>query len=459
MARPKRFSKLQGGIKRVASYTTRKVLRRDKRHAAEYVTTHATGISRKRRVVITGIGAITVLGLNTMDTWNGLIKGRSGIGPITQFDASPLPVRIAGEVKGFEATRFIEPKEARRMARCSHFAIAAGQEAIDRSGLRIGKNINADRVGVVMGTALGGYEMSDNGMQEYRRLGLRRANPFALPAALPNAPGHHVSTFFGAKGPLSTVVAACASGTQAIGEAAELIRNGKMDAAFAGGVEATVIEPAIAAFYIMRVLSSKYNDTPELAQRPFDLSRDGFCYSEGCVVMILEDYERAKARGADMIAEVMGMGVSSDAHHIAIPDPTGGGAIRAMQWALEDAGLSATDIQYINAHGSGTPTNDTLETAAIKQVFGERAYDIPVSSTKSMTGHAMGAAGAIEALSTVLTLRYGIIPPTINLHTPDPTCDLDYVPNVARNEEVTYAISNSFGLGGQNATLAFGKIA
>jgi beta-ketoacyl-acyl-carrier-protein synthase II len=459
MARPKRFSKLSGGIKRVASYTTNKVLRRDKRRAAQYVTTNASGEAKKRRVVITGIGAITVLGLNTMDTWNGLITGRSGIGPITQFDASQLPVRIAGEVKGFEATRYIEPKEARRMARCSHFAIAAGQEAMDRSGLRIGKDVSPDRTGVVMGTALGGYEMADNGLQEYRRLGLRKANPFALPASLPNAPGHHISTFFGAKGPLSTVVAACASGTQAIGEAAELIRNGKIDAAFAGGVEATVIEPAIVAFYIMRVLSSKYNDTPQLAQRPFDATRDGFCYSEGCVVMMLEEYERAKARGADMIAEVLGVGVSSDAHHIAIPDPTGSGAIRAMQWAIEDAGIGASDVKYINAHGSATSTNDTLETAAIKHVFGERAYDIPVSSTKSMTGHAMGAAGAIEALSTALTVRYGIIPPTINLNTPDPTCDLDYVPNVARNKEVNFAISNSFGLGGQNATLAFGKIA
>jgi beta-ketoacyl-acyl-carrier-protein synthase II len=457
MARPKRFSKLQGGIKRVASYTTNKVLRRDKRRAA-YVTTNASNTSAKRRVVITGIGAITVLGLNTMDTWNGLITGRSGIGPITQFDAAQLPVRIAGEVKGFDPARYIEPKESRRMARCSHFAIAAGQEALERSGLRIGKDVTPDRTGVVMGTALGGYEMSDIGMQEYRRLGWRRASPFALPASLPNAPGHHISTFFGAKGPLSTVVAACASGTQAIGEAAELIRNGKMDAAFAGGVEATVIEAAIVAFNAMRVLSSKYNDTPEQAQRPFDSTRDGFCYSEGCVVMILEEYERARARGAEIIAEVLGMGVSSDAHHIAIPDPTGSGAIRAMQWAISDAGLSASDVQYINAHGSATQTNDALETAAIKHVFGERAYDIPVSSTKSMTGHAMGAAGAIEALSTVLSVRYGIIPPTINLHTPDPACDLDYVPNVARNKEVVNAISNSFGLGGQNATLAFGKI-
>ncbi len=454
MASVKRFAGLKGGLKRLVSFASHKMRRRRARGMPHVYV--ASGNNR-RRVVITGIGAITVLGLNTMDTWNNLILGRSGIGPITAFDARHLPVRIAGEVKGFDPTRYVEPKEARRMARCSQFAIAAAQEALERSGLRIGKDVAPDRTGVVMGTALGGYEMSDNGTQEYRRLGWRRANPFALPAALPNAPGHHISTRFGAKGLLSTVVAACASGTQAIGEAAEMIRHGKMDAAFAGGVEATVIEPAIVAFTAMRVLST-HNEEPEKAQRPFDATRDGFVYSEGCVVMILEDYELAKARGAEIYAEVLGLGVSSDAHHIAIPDPTGSGAIRAMQWALQDAGLTPDQIDYINAHGSATPTNDVLETMAIKQVFGERAYAIPVTSTKSMVGHAMGAAGAIEALSTALTIRYGIIPPTINLHTPDPECDLDYVPNVARQREVVYAISNSFGLGGQNATLALGKV-
>lgn len=454
MARPKRFAGLKGRLQRIASFAARK-MRRKSAYEMPYV--YIPNGQARRRVVITGIGALTPLGLNTMDTWNGLIMGRSGIGPITQFDASALPVRIAGEVKGFDPHRYLEPKEARRMARCSQFAIAAAQEALDRSGLRIGKDVHPERIGVVMGTALGGFEMSDQGAQEFRRFGWRRTNPFALPAALPNAPGHHISAYFGAKGPLSTVVAACASGTQALGEAAEMIRSGKMDAAFAGGVEATVIEPAIAAFAAMRVLSTR-NDEPEKAQRPFDATRDGFVYSEGCVVMILEDYERAKARGADIIAEILGMGVSSDAHHIVIPDPTSSGAIRAMQWALEDARLSINDIDYINAHGSATQTNDVLETYAIKQVFGERAYDIPVTSTKSMVGHAMGAAGAIEALSTALTIRYGIIPPTINLQTPDPQCDLDYVPNVARQKEVVYAISNSFGLGGQNATLVLGKV-
>ena len=309
-----------------------------------------------------------------------------------------------------------------------------------------------------MGTALGGFEMSDGAMVEFRKHAFRRGNPFALPAALPNAPGHHISTYCGAKGPLSTVVAACASGTQALGDGAEMIRRGKADVVFAGGVEAAVIEGAIASFTLMRVLSTCCNDAPERAQKPFDAMRDGFAYSEGCVVMMLEDYERAKARGAHIYAEILGMGVSSDAHHIAIPDPTGSGAIRSMRWALEDAGIDASRINYINAHGSATPTNDALETAAIKEVFGKRAYDIPVTSTKSMVGHAMGASGAIEALSTILTIERGIVPPTINLHTPDPACDLDYVPNVARKQDVEIALSNSFGLGGQNASIVLGRV-
>ncbi|WP_240550308.1 beta-ketoacyl-ACP synthase II [Candidatus Roseilinea sp. NK_OTU-006] len=459
MARPKRFSGLRRGLSRFTS-ASKRMLRRG-RDAAEQprptLHIHVSSGNKRRRVVITGIGAITVLGLNLMDTWNNLVEGRSGIGPITQFDPSNLPVRIAGEVKGFDPLKYIDAKEVRRMARCSHFAVAAAQEAFEQSGLRIGKDAKADRVGVVMGTALGGYEMSEAGSREYYQYGYKRTNPFALPAALPNAPGHHISTRFGLKGPLSTVVAACASGTQAIGDGAEMIRLGKADAVLAGGVEAVVIPTAIAAFSKMRVLSTM-NDHPELAQRPFDITRDGFAYSEGCVVMMLEDYERARARGATIYAEVLGLGVSSDAYHIAIPDPSASGAIRAMMWALQDAGLAPHHVDYINAHGSATQANDALETAAIKQVFGERAYDIPVTSTKSMVGHAMGAAGAIEALSTVMTIKTGIIPPTINLHHPDPACDLDYVPHKARLKEVNFAISNSFGLGGQNATIAFGKV-
>lgn len=459
MARFKRFSGLTSSVRRVRAFAGEKWQNRKARREAKRMYAEIRARSPvRRRAVITGIGAITPLGLNTDMTWAGLVAGKSGIATITQFDASHLPVRIAGEVKGFDPLNFIEPKEARRMARVSHFAVAAAKEALGQSGLSIGRDVVADRVGVVMGTAMGGFEMSDSGLQEYRKFGLRRTNPFALPASLANAPGHHISTVLGAKGPLNTVVAACASGTQAIGDAAELIRRGAVDMVFAGGVEATVIEPAIVAFSLMKVLSSHYNDTPERAAKPFDVRRDGFVYSEGCVVMVVEEYERAVARGATIYAEVMGMGVSSDAYHIAIPDPEAGGAIRAMQWALEDARVAPEEVDYINAHGSGTATNDALETRAIKRVFGERAYDIPISSTKSMVGHAMGAAGAIEALASVLTIHHGVITPTINLEQPDPDCDLDYVPNAARSEEVDVAMSNSFGLGGQNASIVFSRV-
>ncbi len=413
---------------------------------------------QRKRVVITGIGAITVLGLNTHETWAGLSAGRSGITRITQFNADEFAVQIAGEVKGFDPSLHVEPKEARRMSRCSQFAVAAAKEAAADSGLAIGADVPNERVGVVMGTAMGGFEMSDAGMVEFRKHNFKRGNMFALSAALPNAPAFHISTQHAAKGPLSTIVAACASGTQSIGDAADMIRYGKADAMFAGGVEAAIHEGAIASFTLMRVLSNSGNDNPALAQRPFDISRDGFVLSEGCVVMMLEDLELARARGAKIYAEVLGMGVSSDAHHIAIPDPSGGGAIRSMQWALQDAGVDAAAIDYINAHGSATPTNDALETSAIKRVFGERAYDIPVTSTKSMCGHAMGASGSLEALSTIMTMQHSLIAPTINLNTPDPGCDLDYVPNTARAKTVDYALSNSFGLGGQNASIVFGKL-
>jgi beta-ketoacyl-acyl-carrier-protein synthase II len=364
-------------------------------------------------------------------------------------------VRIAGEIKGFDASKYIDGKELRRTARVSQVSVAAAQEAYLTSALEIGKDVQHDRVGVVMGTAMGGFEMSESALAELRT-GYRKMNPFALPAALPNAPGHHISKAFGAKGILSTVVAACASGTQSIGDAAEMIRRGKADAMFAGGVEAVVNESALAGFSLMRVLST-YNDEPTKAQRPFDVTRNGFVYSEGCVVMLLESLEIARARGAHIYAEVLGMGVSSDAHHIAIPDPTGSGAVRAMQWAIEDAGIRAEEVDYVNAHGSATETNDPLETKAIKQVFGERAYDIPVSSTKSMTGHAMGASGSIEALATVMSLKTGILTPTINLNNPDPECDLDYVPNTARRDDIQIAVSNSFGLGGQNASIVLAR--
>ncbi len=411
-----------------------------------------------RRAVITGMGAITNLGLNVRDTWAGLIAGRSGISRVTDYDVSTLPVKIAGQVRGFDHTGLIEPKEARRMARASHFAIAAAREALEDAGLRIGIDVRSERTAVVMGTAIGGFEMSYGAMKAYETQGYKTVNPFGLPASLPNAPGHHISTHFGARGPLSTVVAACASGTQTVGDAMELIRRGRAEVVFAGGVDSTFIDGALCAFSLMRVLATKSNDAPERASRPFDIARDGFAYSEGCAVLMVEDYEHAKARGARIYAEVLGMGVSSDAHHIAIPDPTGSGAIRAMEWALEDAQLEPKRIQYVNAHGSGTRTNDPLETKAIKHVLGAHAHSVPVNSIKSMMGHAMGASGAIEAISTILTLQHGIIPPTINLENQDPDCDLDYVPNIARKVDIEIALSNSFGLGGQNATIALGRV-
>jgi beta-ketoacyl-acyl-carrier-protein synthase II len=407
------------------------------------------------------MGMITCLGLSLQSTWDGLINGRSGIKTVEGFDVSALPVHIAGQVRGFDPTmiaHLIEPKEARRMARGSQFSMAAAYEALSDAKLEIGKDVKAERTGVVMGTAIGGFDLSYDALHSYDHLGYKRVNPFGLPQSLPNMPSHHVSKFFNAKGPLSTVVAACASGTQAIGDAMEMIRRGRTDVVFAGGYESVRIDGALVGFSLMRVLASKYNHTPEKACRPFDINRDGFAFAEGAAVVIVEDYEHAKARGATIYAEVLGLGVSSDAHHIAIPDPTGSGAVRAMEWALEDAQISPNDIDYINTHGSGTQTNDPLETRAIKQLFCERAYDIPINSIKSMTGHAMGAAGAIEAISTVMTIKHGIIPPTINLDNPDPECDLDYVPNVARRQEVNIGISNSFGLGGQNASIILGKI-
>jgi len=446
-----------GGVRRFRSFASEKMRDRRERRQAEREMRYRTPINGARRVVITGIGAITCLGLNTADTWAGMVAGRSGIGKITQFDASSLPVRIAGEIKGFDVSKYIEPKESRRMARVSQIAVAAAQEALQDSGLEMGIDVPNDRVGVMMGTSMGGFEMSDAGMVDLRAGGYRKLNPFALPAALPNAPGHHISKRFGAKGPLDTVVAACASGTQAIGNAAEMIRRGKVDAMFAGGVEAVINDGAIAAFSLMRVLCTTHNDDPTHGQRPFDATRNGFVYAEGGVVMILESLELARARGATIYGEVLGLGVSSDAYHIAIPDPSGSGAIRAMQWAMDDAGVRPDQIDFFFEDGSATETNDPLETKAIKRVFGERAYDIPVSSTKSMTGHAMGASGAIEALATVMSLRNGILTPTINLHHPDPDCDLDYVPNVARPKNIGIALSNSFGLGGQNACLALAK--
>ncbi|MEA3339262.1 MAG: beta-ketoacyl-ACP synthase II [Chloroflexota bacterium] len=412
-------------------------------------------MSKRRRVVVTGMGAMTPLALTLEETWEGLLAGRSGIGPITQFDASELPVRIAGELKGFDPRQYINFKEAQRMARCSQVAVATAQGALADAGLTL-PLADEERVGVLMGSGVGGLERAVAGIDTFRAKGVSRINPFILTSTLVNMPSHHVSYWAGAKGPISTVVAACATGTQAIGEASEFIRRGAADVMICGGVEALIHFSPIIGFAAMRALSTR-NDEPERASRPFDADRDGFVFSEGCAIFLLESLEHAQARGARIRAEVLGHASSSDAFHVAQPDPEGKGASRAMEWALDDAGVTPADVGYINAHGSSTPISDPIETLAIKRTFGERAYKIPINSTKSMIGHAMGGAGAIEAAVCALTVERGMIHPTINLENPDPACDLDYVPEGARQTDVRVVLKNSFGLGGQNACLVVGR--
>jgi len=408
------------------------------------------------RVVITGMGAVTPLGLNVPEFWEGLINGRSGIVRITQFDASDFDCQIAGEVKGFDPAKYIDPKEARRMSRNAQFAIAAAKEAAQDAGVTAPLP-DEERVGVMVGTAMGGFEKSDEAVAEFRKKGSVRANPFAVTASIPNMAAHHVSRTFLTRGPLLCLVTACATGTQVIGEGTELIRRGTVDMVFAGGTEAIIGDFSIAGFSGMKALPVHFNHTPDKASRPFDKDREGFVFSEGCGMMVLERLEHALARGAHVYAEVLGHAASSDAFHVAQPDPSGAGAIRSMKWALQDARIDPTEIDYVNAHGSSTPINDPLETAAIKTVFGDHAYQLKVSSTKSMIGHPMGASGTLEAIACVKSIESGTIHPTINLENPDPECDLDYVPHTARQAPVRTALSNSFGLGGQNACVVLRK--
>ncbi len=408
------------------------------------------------RIVITGVGAITPIGHTAHESWQSAVCGQSGIGQVTQFDVKELPCRIAGEVKNFDPRDYMDFKQARRMSRASQLAVAAAVMAIANAGLP--ETVpNPERTGVVAGTAIGGFERAEENLQAYREKGLSRVNPFAVTSSLPNMPSHHISHITNAQGPFTTVVSACATGTQAIGEGAELIRRGVADLVFAGGVEGLIHEGAFAGFAAMRALSTNYNDCPERASRPFDKDRDGFILSEGAGVVVLEPLELALARGAHIHAEFLGHASSSDAFHVASPDPTGAGAIRAMRWSLEDAGISKDRVDYINAHGTSTPMNDSTETFAIKKLFGETAYNIPVSSTKSVMGHALGGAGAIEAIFCSYALQEGLIPATWNYETPDPECDLDYVPNESRAADLRVVLSNSFGLGGQNACLVLGK--
>lgn len=408
------------------------------------------------RVVITGMGVISPVGETLDESWTNVVLGHSGIGPITQFDASSLPCRIAGEVKDFVAKKYMDFKDARRMSRASQLAVAAARMALAHAGLTDPVS-DPEETGVVVGTGMGGFEKADESIITLRQHGVNRVNPFAIPSSLANMPSHHVSLMAGTLGPISTVVAACATGTQAIGEACEFIRRGSAYRMIAGGVEGLIHLGAVGGFIAMRGLTLNFNDRPEEASRPFDKDRDGFILSEGAGIVVLERLDKAIERGATIYAEIGGHASSSDAYHVAAPDPEGAGAVRAMRWAVKDAGLPLEMIDYVNAHGTSTPINDATETHAIKTLFGERAYEMMVSSTKSVMGHAMGAAGAIESIFCAMSLHTGIIPPTINYETRDPACDLDYVPNEARHVAIKTAMCNSFGLGGQNACLVMQK--
>lgn len=411
----------------------------------------------RRRVVVTGLGVVTVLGSRVEDFWEGLLAGRSGISRITAFDASALPTQIVGEIPDFDSGEFIPPKEARRMSRASQMGLVATAKASADARL-LSPLPDPERVGVYFGTAIGGVDRAFDARDLFREKGFARLNPFAVPSAIPNMLAFHSAQHIGALGPTNTMCTACAAGTQSVGEAALAIRNGRADVMVAGGCEAMIREFAIAGFSAMRAMPVNYNDDPTRASRPFDAKREGFVFAEGAACLVLESLEHARARNADIYAEVAGFASSNDGYHVAAPDPTAAGPVRTMTWALKDAGVEVDQVDYINAHGTSTPANDAVETKAIRMLFGERAYEIPVSSTKSMIGHAMGASGAIEAAACALTIKHGIIHPTINYENPDPECDLDYVTNGPINTSPRVALSNSFGLGGQNACLVFKKL-
>lgn len=408
------------------------------------------------RAVITGMGAVTPLGSSIDLYWNGLINGGSGVRKITQFDASEFPCQIAGEVPDFNPDEYLDRKEARRLPRSAQIAVASAIQAVKDAGLPETMP-NKERAGVVYGTALGGIDQIDEGTTMLRTQGFSRVNPFTIPFSIPNLSSFLIARQFQCLGPNSTIVTACATGTQTIGEAAEIIRHGKADIVITGGTEALIKDYSVAGFCAMRALPINYNDKPQEASRPFDANREGFILSEGAGALVVESLDHALARGAHIYAEIIGHASTSDAFHIAQPDPAADGAIRTMRWALADAGVAPNKIDYINAHGTSTPLNDSTETKAIKTVFGQHAYKLAVSSTKSMIGHAMGASGTLEAIACVLTIIHDVIHPTINYSTPDPECDLDYVPNKARQQVVRYTLSNSFGLGGQNACLILKK--
>jgi 3-oxoacyl-[acyl-carrier-protein] synthase II len=410
-------------------------------------------IELRRRVVVTGMGVISPVGNDVQTFWNALIEGKSGIRVIDRFDVSEYPTKIAGMVEGFNPEDFIDKKEAKRMDRFAQFAVACALMAKNDAGLEITPE-NAERIGVYIGSGIGGLHTLMEQHQILLEKGPRRVSPFLIPMMISDMASGQVSIILGAKGPNSSPISACATGTNAIGDAYKIIERGHADVMFTGGSEATIHPIALAGFSAARALSQR-NDEPEKASRPFDRDRDGFVMGEGAGVLVLEALEHALARGAKIYAEIIGYGMSGDAYHITQPAPEGEGAARAMREALRDAGIEPSEVDYINAHGTSTDFNDKFETSAIKKAFGDAAYKVAISSTKSMTGHLLGAAGAIEAVASILTIKNDIIPPTINYENPDPDCDLDYVPNVARRTKVEVAMSNSLGFGGHNASIIF----
>lgn len=409
----------------------------------------------KRRVVITGMGCISPVGNNVNETWEALLAGKSGAGMITSFDASKHKTRFAAEVKGFDGVALFGTREARKMDRFTQFATAAALEALEQAGLKIDE-ANRDRIGILIGTGIGGIGTIMEQAELMRERGVDRVSPFLIPMMISDSAAGMLAIRVGARGPNMAIATACASGNNAIGDAMETIRRGAADVMITGGSEASILALTMAGMNVMGALSTR-NEDPQTASRPFDKSRDGFVMGEGAGILIIEDLEFAKARGATILCELTGYGTTDDAHHISAPAENGAGAAISMKLALENAGLGLNDVQYINAHGTSTQLNDKSETAAIKTVFGEQAYQIPVSSTKSMTGHLLGATGAVEAIACIQAIRNGIIPATVHYQTPDPECDLDYVPNTPRKASLRHVMSNSFGFGGHNATLVFSR--
>jgi 3-oxoacyl-[acyl-carrier-protein] synthase II len=413
-------------------------------------------MSQQRRVVVTGLGILSPLGLDLASSWDGIVNGRSGIGPITHFDASAFPTRIAGEVKGFDASQWIAPKDIKKMDPFVHYGVAAAMMAIADAGLEI-RDAEAERIGVAIGAGIGGLKGIEETAIKYHEGGPRKISPFYVPSTIINMISGQVSIMTGAKGPNIAAVTACTTATHNIGLAMRMIQYGDADAMIAGGAEFATTPTSVGGFCSMKALSTR-NDEPEKASRPWDQGRDGFVMGDGAGVLVLEEYERARARGARIYAELAGFGMSGDAHHMTAPSENGEGGARCMVAAIRDAGIDAAQVEYINAHGTSTPAGDLAETMGIKSVFGAHASKLMVSSTKSMTGHLLGAAGGVEAVFSTMAIHAGVIPPTINLDNPSEGCDLDYVPHVAREKKIDIALSNSFGFGGTNGTLVFRRV-